>query len=143
VEDSVSRDAESGTRRAFDQKVPGGPELNFSSYDCVHKNADPSSPIVSCQEPSTMTLLQNVAAIPGAIGYAETSDVAQFGNASIQSVEIDGLGADIGAVGNGPGHYRFWTVEYLYSYGSRGLHPLHAQLRGQGHPAQPGLHPVQ
>lgn len=90
-----------------------------------------------------MTLLQNVAAIPGAIGYAETSDVAQFGNANIQSVEIDGLGADIGAVGNGPGHYRCWTVEYLYSYGSRGLHPLHEQLRGQGHPAQPGLHPVQ
>jgi ABC-type phosphate transport system substrate-binding protein len=114
----VSRDAESGTRRAFDQKVLGGPELNFSSYDCVHKNADPSSPVVSCQEPSTTTLLRNVAAIPGAIGYAETSDVDQFGNANIQSVEIDGLGADIGAVGNGPGHYHFWTVEYLYSYGT-------------------------
>lgn len=45
-----------------------------------------------------MTLLQNVAAIPGAIG-----------NASIQSVEIDGLAADIGAVGNGPGHYHYMS----------------------------------
>jgi phosphate transport system substrate-binding protein len=65
-----------------------------------------------------MTLLQNVAAIPGAIGYAETSDVAQFGNANIQSAEINGLGADIGAVGNAAGDYHFWTVEYLYSYGT-------------------------
>lgn len=114
----VSRDPESGTRRTFDQKVLGRPEANFSSYDCVHKNADQSSPVISCEEPSTLTLLQNVAAIPGAIGYAETSDVAQYGNANIQPVEINGLGADIGAVGNGAGQYHFWTVEYLYSYGS-------------------------
>jgi len=114
----ISRDAESGTRRTFDQKILGAPELDFSSYDCVHKNADPTSPILSCDEQSTQVLLQNVARIPGAIGYAETSDVTAYGKPSIQPVEIDGLSADIGAVGNGPGRYHFWTVEYLYTYGS-------------------------
>jgi phosphate transport system substrate-binding protein len=114
----VSRDAESGTRRTFDQKILGAPEGNFSSYDCVHKNADPSSPVLSCDEPSTQVLLQNVARIPGAIGYAETSDVTAFGKPSIQPVEINGLSADVGAIGTSPGSYRFWTVEYLYTYGS-------------------------
>src|SRR5262249_23503046 len=80
--------------------------------------ADPAARITSCEEPSTTVLLQNVARVPGAIGYAEASDVGAYGSSSIQPVEIDGLSADVGAIGTGPGTYRFWTVEYLYSYGA-------------------------
>lgn len=56
--------------------------------------------------------------IPGAIGYAQAADAAAFGNANVKPVQVDGLGADPGVIGNGPGKYHFWTVEYLYSYGS-------------------------
>lgn len=114
----ISRDPESGTRRAFDQQVLGGPEPAFSSYDCVHKNADPGAAVLRCEEPGTAQLLQDVARVPGAIGYAESSDVAQDASPQVQRAELDGLSADIGVVGTGPGRYHFWTVEELYTYGS-------------------------
>jgi ABC-type phosphate transport system substrate-binding protein len=142
----VSRDPESGTRLTFDQKILGRPELAFSSYDCRHKVANPGSPVISCEEPSTTVLLQNVARIPGAIGYAQAADAAAFGSINVQPAEIDGLSADVGAIGNGPGKYHFWTVENLYSYGSPPAASLSAAflgyldsyaakdiLRGQGH----------
>jgi len=90
----------------------------LSSWKILCQGQEVTNPSLECEEPSTLTLLHNVAAITGAIGYVETSDVAQYGNANIQPVEINGLRADIGAAGNGAGQYHFWTVEYLYSYGS-------------------------
>src|SRR5215471_15220840 len=39
-------------------------------------------------------------------------------HANIQPVQIDGFGAEPGVIGNSPGKYHFWTVEYLYRYGS-------------------------
>jgi phosphate transport system substrate-binding protein len=114
----VSRYLGSGTRETFDRTVLGGSEPPASSYDCVHKNVIPSSPVILCDEPNTGTLLQYVARIPGAIGFAETGDVAKYPTDSVQAVQIDGLSADIGLVGTGPGQYHFWTVEYLYTYGT-------------------------
>lgn len=114
----VGRSADSGTRRAFDERVLGGAEPGFSSYDCVHKNAAPAAPVIRCEEPGTQQLLQAVARVPGSIGYAEASDVAQYASPQVQRVDLDGLSADIGAIGTGPGKYHFWTVEELYTYGS-------------------------
>ena len=98
--------------------MPGGPEPAFSSYDCVHKKADPGAPVLRCEEPGIAQLLQDVARVPGAIGYAESSDVAQDASPQVQRAELDGLSADIGVIGTGPGRYHFWTVEELYTYGS-------------------------
>ncbi|MBO0807109.1 MAG: substrate-binding domain-containing protein [Actinobacteria bacterium] len=114
----ISRDPESGTRRTFGQKVLDAAEPGFSSYDCVHKNADPGAPVIRCEEPSTSVLLQDVARVPGAIGYAEASDVSQLASPQVQRVALDGLSADTGAVGYGRTQYHFWTVEQLYTYGS-------------------------
>lgn len=110
----VGRTSESGTRRAFDTKVLGGrDEPQFSSYDCVSKNAVPSSPVVRCEVPDTGTLLKRINAIPGTIGYAQISDAASYPN--LERVKLDGADPDIGAVESGG--YPIWTVEYLYTYG--------------------------
>jgi hypothetical protein len=75
----VGRTSESGTRRAFDDKVLGGrDEPQFSSYDCVSKNAVPSSPVIRCEVPDTGTLLRRINTIPGTIGCAPGSLPADF-----------------------------------------------------------------
>jgi ABC-type phosphate transport system substrate-binding protein len=115
----VSRDPGSGTRRAFDQYVlDGTPEPDASSFDCTDKNEITSSPVVLCDQPSTPALLQEVAQVPGAIGYAETSDVEANSGGQIQPVELNGVQDTFGHIGTGSGAYRFWTVEYLYTYGT-------------------------
>jgi phosphate transport system substrate-binding protein len=110
----VSRTAGSGTRRAFDEKVLDGNEPVFSSYNCVSKDAVPSSPVIRCEVADTGTLLQRVNEIQGAIGYAQISDAATYPN--VESVKLNGWDPDLGAVTQGA--YPFWTVEYLYTYGS-------------------------
>lgn len=111
----VSRVTGSGTRRAFDAKVLGGQgEPPFSSYNCLTKDATPNSPVTRCEVTDTGTLLQRVNEIPGAIGYAQISDASTYTN--VEGVKLDGWDPSIGAVERGA--YPFWTVEYLYTYGS-------------------------
>ena len=127
----ISRDYQSGTRRAFQQKILlGRQEMAPTSHDCVHQDVGPASPVISCQVGATMALLQNVARIPGAIGYAQAADATASRNTNIQLVQIDGLGAEPGVIGNGPGKYHFWTVEYLYSYGTPPANSLAAAFLG-------------
>jgi phosphate transport system substrate-binding protein len=126
----IGRESPSGTRRTFQQKILGRQEMAPTSYDCVHQNEGPVSPVISCEVGTTMALLQNVARIPGAIGYAQAADAGASRNANIQPVQIDGLGAEPGVIGNGPGKYRFWTVEYLYSYGTPPANSLPAAFLG-------------
>jgi phosphate transport system substrate-binding protein len=115
----VSRIPGSGTRRAFDQYVLGGNEPGASSYSCLQKDLAPAAPQILCQQSVTQQVLQDVAGVPGAIGYAETGDVSSFGSPAVEPVELDGLAADIyGDLGSTAGKYQFWTVEYLYSYGA-------------------------
>jgi ABC-type phosphate transport system substrate-binding protein len=61
------------------------------------------SRVILCNEPNTSTLLQYVARIPGD---------------SVQAVQLNGLSAIPGVAGRTPGQYHFWTVEYLYTYGT-------------------------
>jgi len=127
----MSRNSQSGTRQVFQQKILlGRPELAFSSRDCVHKDLDPASPVISCENGSTEALLQNVASTPGAIGYAQAADAESSGYTNITSVQIDGLDAEPGFIGNGPGKYHFWAVEYLYSYGTPPANSLAAAFLG-------------
>jgi len=84
----VGRTSESGTRRAFDTKVLGGrDEPQFSSYDCVSKNAVRNSPVVRCEVPDTGTLLHRIDTIPGTLGYAQISDAATYPN--VERVKLD------------------------------------------------------
>ena len=124
----VSRYPDSGTRRAFDQYVlHGATEPQPSSFDCTDKNEIPDSPVILCQEPTTQTLLQNVADVPGAIGYGESSDANSYTGQGVQQVELNGLQDTFGNIGTGPGKYPFWTVEYLYTYGT----PASGSLAGK------------
>jgi ABC-type phosphate transport system substrate-binding protein len=126
----IGRESPSGTRRTFQEKILGRQELPPTSYDCVHQNEGPASPVIACEVGGTKALLQNVAHIPGAIGYAQAADAEASKNASIQPVQIDGLGAEPGVIGNGQGKYHFWTVEYLYSYGTPPASSLAAAFLG-------------
>src|SRR5262249_49431113 len=79
----VARTTASGTRRTFDDKILGGrAEPPFSSYNCVDKNAVPLSRVIRCEVTDTGTLLQRVNSIPGAIGYAQVSDAANYPSVS-------------------------------------------------------------
>jgi ABC-type phosphate transport system substrate-binding protein len=110
----VARTTASGTRRAFDEKVLGGQaEPPFSSYNCDTKNAVPSATVTRCEVNDTGTLLQRVNSIPGAIGYAQTSDAANYPNVS--AIHINGADPTIDAVKSHA--YPYWTVEYLYTLG--------------------------
>ncbi len=89
----VARTTTSGTRRTFDDKILGGQaEPQFSSYDCVKKDAVPTAKVTRCEVSDTNTLLQDVNSIPGAIGYAQVSDAQGFRNGrnSISEIKIDG-----------------------------------------------------
>ena len=117
----VSRHPGSGSRRAFDQYVlgPATPEPPESSYDCIDKNEIPTAKALLCEKDQTSDLLQEVATLPGAIGYAQTSDVEAYQGTSIQPVRLDNIPDTIAHLGAGRPHtYQFWTVEYLYTYGT-------------------------
>jgi phosphate transport system substrate-binding protein len=127
----VSRYPDSGSRRTFDQFVLGGAtEPQPSSFDCVDKNEIPRSPVTLCQEPTTQAQLQAVANTPGAIGYGDSADVANYPGRGLESVELNRLQPTFGNIGSGAGHYPFWTVEYLYTYGSPPTGSLAAKFLG-------------
>jgi phosphate transport system substrate-binding protein len=89
----VSRGSESGTRRAFEARVLGLPEEPLSSDDCITKNRNPGSSVVRCELSTTPAQLQEVNTVPGAIGYAEASAAATYGN--INLVQLNGSAPDI------------------------------------------------
>jgi phosphate transport system substrate-binding protein len=114
----VSREFGSGTRRAFDTEVLraaplDGTEPSPTSFDC--RNA--SAPVILCALQQTSGLLAAVGTIPGALGYAQTGDVAAEQGGGVQPVALDGLSPTFGNIGRSAGQYPFWTVEYLYTYG--------------------------
>jgi len=66
---------------------------------------------------STAELLTDVEAIPGAIGYAQTGDVATAPSGTLQSVALNGLSASFGNIGRRKNNYQYWTTEYIYTNG--------------------------
>jgi ABC-type phosphate transport system substrate-binding protein len=110
----VARASTSGTRHTFETKVLGFSEPPESSDDCRSRDRIPHSDVLLCEEPTTGTLLQQVGAIPGAIGYAQIADADPYAN-NVKAIEINASDPAIGAVVGGT--YPFWTVEHLYTYG--------------------------
>jgi ABC-type phosphate transport system substrate-binding protein len=112
----VGRDTNSGSRRAFERLVLGGPELAASSSDCTRADLRPEAPVFRCEAGSTGQLLERVNGVSGAIGYADaaTTDAGAFPNLVV--ARLGGIlptPAQLSS-GSGPG-YPFWTVEYVYS----------------------------
>jgi len=95
----VSRPASSGTRATFSRFVIGGPETV----------AGPSSLTTD----STGTVITNVAANAGAIGYAATGPALK--EPGITLLSIDGNAPSAANVQNNT--YKFWNIEHMYTKG--------------------------
>ncbi|WP_346100092.1 PstS family phosphate ABC transporter substrate-binding protein [Streptomyces olivaceiscleroticus] len=117
----VGRNADSGTRRAFETTVLHRSETGVvSSYDCTDKDRDRRARVTRCEVNSTTGLLDTVDRVAGAIGYAETYAAAK--RPHVVAIRLNGQEPDIEW---GQQHeYPFWTVEFLYTYG----HPADGSL---------------
>ncbi|MGC7097117.1 PstS family phosphate ABC transporter substrate-binding protein [Amycolatopsis lurida] len=115
----VGRGQESGSRQVFEGKVLGGDsgrisEGVLSSDSC--EEATVPAPTTRCERSSTAQVLEEVAATPGAIGYADApaAKAATARDPAVVTAKIDGRYPDFTAIEPG---YPFWTIEYLYTKG--------------------------
>ncbi|WP_020641222.1 PstS family phosphate ABC transporter substrate-binding protein [Amycolatopsis balhimycina] len=112
----VGRGQESGTRKTFEQKVLGGAEDRLTSDSCRKPERDPAAATTRCERGTTAEVLTEIAAVPGAIGYADVpaAKAAAARDQQVGVVQLDGHYPDVTTIDAG---YRFWTVEYLYTKG--------------------------
>jgi phosphate transport system substrate-binding protein len=112
----VGRGQESGTRKTFERKVLGGAEDRLTSDSCRRPERDPAAATTRCERGTTAEVLTEVAAVPGAIGYADVpaAKTAAARDQQVSVVQLDGHYPDVTTLDAG---YRFWTVEYLYTKG--------------------------
>jgi ABC-type phosphate transport system substrate-binding protein len=110
----VSRNQNSGTRQLFEHQVLGTGENMLSSDECREKDRNSSAPVIRCERDDNAEVIRQIAAIPGAIGYADALSIAEARRSgSITALSLDGKVFDTStAVESG---YPFWTVEYLYT----------------------------
>ncbi|MEU7029350.1 substrate-binding domain-containing protein [Streptomyces sp. NPDC046275] len=108
----VSRDADSGTREVFQRRVLGRNEPANSSRNCATKD-DPEALVVRCELDSTEQVLSTVAALPGALGYAELRTGSR--PKGLHRVAVDGRRPEVTELGSSPYPYR--EVEYAYTWG--------------------------
>ncbi|MBP2326680.1 phosphate transport system substrate-binding protein [Kibdelosporangium banguiense] len=116
----VGRSTDSGTRRTLERHVlsstPGTQvgQVDPTSDSCRDRRpgVPPGLPIV-CEQGSTGDLIDRVANLDGAIGYADVSDADQA--TGVKKINLDGYGATLGDIRDHD--YPFWTVEYVYSHG--------------------------
>jgi ABC-type phosphate transport system substrate-binding protein len=120
----VSRNAGSGTKLVFDDKILGYPEPAASSDDCSTRRPGATAAVLRCETPTTDALLYEVSKVPGAIGYADVASAKSAASpqslsqgTGVNLVDISGIPATISAITRGHDIYRFYTTEYLYSYG--------------------------
>lgn len=117
----VSRDADSGTREVFQQRVLQTREPAYSSRDCVTRE-DPDAQVVRCELDSTQEVLKTVAEVPGAIGYTELRAASR--HPGLHKLKLDGRSAPSGATADDgtaeslqKGGYPYREIEYSYTYG--------------------------
>ncbi|ARQ72455.1 phosphate ABC transporter substrate-binding protein [Streptomyces marincola] len=110
----ISRHADSGTRRTFQERVLDGTwELAPTSQDCREVHPGAAGDVVRCELGSTGDVLDAVAGIPGAIGYAEVGRTNE--REDVLPLRIDGQAATLEAADHGA--YPFWETEFAYTYG--------------------------
>ncbi|MFJ5827845.1 hypothetical protein [Streptomyces sp. NPDC093089] len=83
-----------------------------SSQDCVTRD-DPEAKVIRCALDSTEQVLPTVAALPGAIGYAELR--ASDGRKGLHKVAVDGRRPVVEEIGTSGYPYR--EIEYAYTWG--------------------------
>lgn len=112
----VSRDARSGTRATVERRVLAQGEGAVTSDNCRSPRPVPGQgdgfPL-RCEKRETSQVLSEVDANPGALGYAQLSDVQDFENAV--TLSIDGVPASVEAIRDGS--YDLWSREQLYTFG--------------------------
>ncbi|GGV26432.1 phosphate-binding protein [Actinomadura cremea] len=107
----VNRHRGSGTRTALVERVLDGEDVpEATAGDCAAlARGEPGG----CEVGGTETLLQEIADVPGALGYSEASSAATARDAV--QVRIDGVPATLGGVEDG--RYPYWQIEFAYTYG--------------------------
>ncbi|SDC26180.1 substrate-binding domain-containing protein [Actinokineospora iranica] len=122
----VSRKPGSGTRGTFQRQVLDGKrEPATNSDNCRTQDSGGEPGVTRCEQDRTEDLLDIVAEVPGAIGYAE------FGAASgrakdVTAVRMAGQEAALNAAVHGA--YPFWETEYAYTYGEPPANSLTASF---------------
>ncbi|MBW4720230.1 substrate-binding domain-containing protein [Saccharothrix sp. SC076] len=112
----VSRDGDSGTRKLFEGKVLDTREGALTSDDCRTARLNPQASVIRCERKRNDDVVREVAAVDGAIGYADAPSVAEARKAGkLEALAIGGKMIDT-TTGIDAG-YPFWTVEYLYTKG--------------------------
>ncbi|MFF0014615.1 PstS family phosphate ABC transporter substrate-binding protein [Streptomyces sp. NPDC005374] len=113
----VSRDAYSGTRQIFQDRVLAGAwEMTpTTSLDCDPLTdkavaAAARAPVTRCELASTEDVLDKVAAQPGALGYSELT--LATGHKGVRRAPLDGEPASADHLGQ----YPYRGVEYAYTY---------------------------
>lgn len=109
----VNRAFGSGTRETFQQRLLGGSSVTLPEASCRTIRVTNPPGVAACEVPLTGDMLEAVADIPGAVGYASYTEAAGYPGVSV--VSIDGHQATRDEV---LAHdYAFWGVEYAYSKG--------------------------
>ncbi|MBA2808679.1 substrate-binding domain-containing protein [Streptomyces sp. KM273126] len=107
----VSRRTGSGTRSTLIQRVLDGRPVPLPTVDdCTALDPDKHG---RCEVGDTGTLLDKVAAIPGALGHSEVGRTGTRDD--LFQVRIDDQQATLEGVEQGT--YPFWQTEYAYTYG--------------------------
>ncbi|MFD5440201.1 substrate-binding domain-containing protein [Streptomyces tendae] len=107
----VSRNPGSGTRTTLEQQVlDGRPLPAVTTPDCAGLDRDRPG---RCEVGGTGTLLDTVAATPGALGHSEVGAAAAHDD--VRQVRIDGYPATL--EGADEGAYPYWQTEIAYTYG--------------------------
>jgi ABC-type phosphate transport system substrate-binding protein len=112
----VGRGSESGSRKIFEREVLGAPEEALSSDSCEARDRqEPGQPAKTtrCERTETQDAIAEIAATPGAIGYAASRAISE--GRTLEIVELDGRYPEESSALQG---YRFQTVEYLYTKGN-------------------------
>ncbi|MGV9374433.1 substrate-binding domain-containing protein [Nonomuraea sp. NPDC003707] len=110
----ISRNQNSGTRQLFEHQVLGTGENMLSSDECREKDRNPAAPVIRCERDDNAEVIGQVAAVPGAIGYADAlSIVEERKSGGIVALTLDGKAFDVSTAATSG--YPFWTVEYLYT----------------------------
>lgn len=115
----VGRSSDSGTRQTLEEFVLGTRttpvrQAKATSDSCRERLPDvaPTRPIV-CEQGSTGDLVDRVANLDDAIGYAGVPDAD--GVVGVRKIRLDDHDATLENIRDHD--YPFWTVEYLYSKG--------------------------
>lgn len=110
----VDREAGSGTRNAFEERVLGGNSTaGENSEDCETLKGGKYKGVIRCRRGTTKEVLDTVATTDGAIGYSEIG--LALARKDLVRVTIDGHPATLKEADQGA--YPFWETEYAYTYG--------------------------